>query len=161
MVTYAATDIIPMRSFVYQWRITDAQWNALSNELLAHIVPLTPERSEQIGHQGRAFRQEQLPPKSTTYYQIVSQCSLAPINSADNENIQRWFQKLPINHKETVYVNWGDNVAIVTEWYTFTNVWFSLWYPFDAVEVFDDTLSWAALFGPEEIATFIMKRSLR
>ncbi len=155
MVTYSATDVIPMRNFIYEWRITDDRWDSLPSEILEHIIPLSSERSEQICQRGRAFRQEESPHAPSSSYHTVSQCSLESVDSADDEHIQQWFKTLPIKQIEQVYISWGDNVAAITEWSIFTKVWNSLWYTFDAVEVFDDTLKWAVLFGPEEIATYL------
>ena len=87
-------------------------------------------------------------------------CRLQPVPSdASNgpDSRRSWLGNLPIDPREPVYVCWhsAQPSAIVTNWGTFVAVWDNLWYPFDAMSVFDETAAWAVVLGPESYAAFV------
>lgn len=160
MVTYSFVDIIPIHNFTYAWRITDKQRASLSAAVLQHILPISSAGSKEICRRGRSFRCNKPPYVNTAYYHVMSHCSLEGTNTSNEDRIQHWFRQLPIKGTEQLYISWGDSVAIITEWAIFTEIWDNLWYPFDAVDIFDETMDWAVLFGPEEFAVFLASGSV-
>ncbi len=157
MVTYKSTDLIPIGDFAYAWRITDEKWDCLSSDVLQHIRPLTLQRGSLVSEQAGTFRYGGPFYVNTTHYHVTSDCSCRVDNSVGYENkVNHWLSQLPINPNEAVYVSWSNDVAIVTDWGTYKVTWDSLWY-LDVLAVFDDSLEWAVLFGPEEFAVFVEK----
>lgn len=156
MVKIDAGDVIPVSSFAFAWRITDAKWASLPEEVLRRVRPLSERRSKQVFEMSPlADRQGQ--PFDPERYHSAANTSLEDV---DAEHGASWLRALPVDAGEQVYVCWataGRSVAVVTDWATFTEVWDDLWYPFDRVCVFDESLAWALLLGPEEQAQFIQR----
>lgn len=155
MTSYNTSDAVSMDDFPYAWRVTDERWALLPNEVLARIQPLSLERGKQVARQGSVFRHSGPFYVNIEHYHVVEACSLETRSHSEGGNVRQWLSQLPINPQEQVYVSWGNNAAVATDWITFSMVWENLWYPFDVLDVFDDSLNWAVLFGPEEFAVFI------
>ena len=154
MVKYSSSDLINIEDFVFAWRITDARWDKLPTEVLERICPLSTQYSTTICELSTAFQMPETRQVSGDY-RISQWTSLEENGHTDRERIKNWLIHLPIQQTECVYVFWKGNVTIVVEWNLFVQIWDSLWYPFDNVYVFDETLDWAAMFGPEERAIYV------
>lgn len=154
MVKYSLTDLISIRDFAFVWRITDARWDTLPTDVLERIRPLSARRSKEVCELSSVFQNVQTRQVSEIY-QISRRTSPEGITPSDRDRIAGWLVGLPIQQSECVYVCWSNMVAIVVEWSVFIQIWDSLWYPFDHVFVFDETLDWAVVFGPEELAVYI------
>jgi hypothetical protein len=156
MVAYHPSDTIPMSTFEFAWRITNAQWSSLPEKVLSRIKPLSPSKSTELlqkspfeGTVDQLFDPGQ--------YHVTRQVSLEGESNSEKQRVKKWFGELPVPANQEIYLCWqvGDGVAAVTDWATFIEVWDDLWYPFDRLCVFDETRQWAVLLGPEERAVFI------
>ncbi|HEY3282147.1 MAG TPA: hypothetical protein VGN26_07725 [Armatimonadota bacterium] len=156
MVTYSESDLIPRAEFPFAWRLTDpSRGDIPSAEALARLHPLNDQRSREVWEYGSVKLRRWGPHAlRTENYHAVSVCSLEGCDEADEERAYQWLRGLPVPLAEQVYVTcWREPpVVLATDWSTFTETWTDLWYPFDVVDVFDDSLEWAVLLGPEEFA---------
>lgn len=155
MVHYFSCDVIPITEFAYAWRLTDDRWDELPDAVLKRIVPLSLMRGEQIVELSSIFRNSGPFCVNASRYHVTHSVTLAETDATSAQRVQGWLTTLPVHPRESVYVSWGNRAAIVTEWSTFVGVWDSLWYPFDVLDVFDDSLSWGVLFGPEQFAVMV------
>jgi hypothetical protein len=155
MVNYQDSDIISMKDFELAWRITDPRWSSLPESVLDRIKPLSDSKSRNLYACSPLSRPLRNPP-DVGDLSIDRVQSLEESGPPQDAECYRWFRELPIESTQHVYLCWGigEGVAAVTDWGTFLEVWDDLWYPFDRMCVFDDTINWAVLFGPEEIVRF-------
>ena len=155
MVNYEASDVIPMKEFELAWRITDPRWSSLPDAVLDRIKPLSEARSRELYALSPLARPLKSPPDFGRLT-ITREQSLEASGPPEHAECRRWFRELPIEPAQQVYLCWGigDGIAAVTDWAAVTETWDDLWYPFDRMCVFDDTLKWALVFGPEEVARF-------
>jgi hypothetical protein len=156
MVHVFPSATIPLSEFALAWRITDEHWDKIPTAKLKQIQPLAPNRAREVGKHRQAFR---LRTVNTEFYHVAIDCSLEEKDESDGARIKCWFRSLPIVPVEQVSVSWSDDVALVTEWATFIEIWDSLWYPFDTLTIFDDFRTWAVLMGPEEHAVLVQSGS--
>ena len=156
MVDYSSLDVIPIGEFEFAWRITDPKWSSLPQETLKRIKALSDARGKQIFEKSPLFGRRNLPFDAGRYH-AIAQSSLEENGGPNGDRLKRWFRRLPNANDVECYLCWhvGEGIAAVTDWATFTEVWQDLWYPFDRLCVFDETLDWALLLGPEEYAVFI------
>jgi hypothetical protein len=160
MVTFDTSQIINIAGFAYAWRITDPKWDKLPNAVLRQLKPLSEAASRVVDEKSMSLRRRGPFIVCEENYRIVSDCSLVDAEPHEVQRIRSWFLGLPIESSEQIYVHWANvepTTTIVTEWATFREVWDSLWYPFDALDVFDDTLAWAVLMEQEEQALYVEK----
>lgn len=159
------SDKVPIRDFLYGWRFTDPKWDKLPEDILSKIQPLSPQQSELIERAGTALRFHGPYVAKTDAYNIVSQTSLVENTEQDSITIGNWFDALSGNEtRKEVYVSWVSTVtpaAVIAPWKIFVQYWNSFFYPFDVVNVFDDSLNWAVLLGQEEYAVYVERRSDR
>jgi hypothetical protein len=158
VVNYEPSDVLPMEDFGLAWRITDSRWSSLPEPVLSRIKPLSDTKSRELFARSSLSR----PVGSSADFgplHVTRRQSLEESGSSEDDRSKRWFRELPIEPTQDVYVCWGigDGVAAVTDWGTFTETWDALWYPFDRLCVFDDTLEWMVVFGPEEDVCFLEK----
>lgn len=160
MVSYHPADVIPMNDFEFAWRIADARWSSLPDKVLKHIKPLSASKSKELLEASPCDRLSDCL-FDASRYQAVRQVSLEGEGDCQVEQVRKWFGELPIASSQEIYLCWqvGDGIAAVTDWGTFTAIWTELWYPFDRMCVFDEGRQWAVVFGPEEHAVFIERRS--
>ena len=155
VVTIDPSDLRPISAFPFAWRITDERWTKLPSEELREIAFLSDEASVRVFQ-----RFEQFPTIGMAFdaqkYHVVSDCRL---DDTSKQAVQEWFASLPIRPSEQVYVSWCGNppAVAVMPWSIFTRRYDDFWYPFDRLAVYDDTLEWAVLLGPEERAIFILR----
>lgn len=142
-VEYQPSDLLPLDLFRYSWRITDDRWSSLPEPVLHRIKPLSPEKSKGVFEKTRLL--------DPGCYRATRHVSL----EGETESVKLWFRKLPIASNDEIYLCWERDVAAVTDWSTFVNVWDDFWYPFDRLYVFVDSLQWAVVLGPEEEADFV------
>lgn len=140
--------------FPLSWRITDERWSKQSEEVLSRLVFLNSERARLLTAQTRVFRYEY--PWRLRYesWHAEESTSLDYRNDSDVNLVRRWLDNLPVTRDTEVYVVWARQTALVTRWETMAAIWDDLFYPFDEMNVFDDTLGWALLLGQEECAVF-------
>lgn len=158
MVNCIASEIVGMGDFAHAWRLTDSRWDKLGDDLLGRIHPLSPQRCREVEELSKVMRNHGPYTPRTENYHIVSGTSLVEETEEDSRRILQWLSSLPIKEDEGIYVNWGNIApctAVVTDWDTFRQVWSSFWYPFDVVDVFDDSLNWGVLLGQEEHAVYV------
>jgi hypothetical protein len=147
---------IPLAAFPYAWRFLDERWDMLPQRVLDRLRPLDPEASQAVTQRGRVLRRGGPFVVNTDRYRAVAGHTLVSDDLPGDALVRRWLAGLPIGAGEAVYVSWGNGAVLVTDWETCVEVWDSLFYPFDTVDVFDDTLAWAVLMGPEEWAVFVV-----
>jgi len=158
MIKQAKRDTIDIDDFAYLWRIRDARWDTLSDDLIRQILPLAPQRSQEVKEMSLEVCHQGPYSLRTENYCLKLSSSLTVNNAEDEKRIGRWLSSIPILSEEKIYVCWVNadpSTAIITSWETFKRVWDSLWYPFDAMSIFDETLKWAILLGPEENAVYV------
>jgi hypothetical protein len=155
MVKDFSADTVPLVEFPYSWRVLDDRWDRLPDAVLKRIHPLSLKRGQLVAELGSVFRNPGPFHVNTSCYHATRHRSLKVNNSGSEEAIREWLGDLPLDPHEVVYASWGNNAAVVIDWQTFVSVWDSLWYPFDVLDVFDDSLGWGVLFGPEEFAVFV------
>lgn len=153
MVTYAGDDVIALEDFSYAWRFLEAKYTDMSVEAVRDLVPLSAERSKQVCALGAGIRNSGSPYVNTARFSAVREHRLAREDEASDADYE-WFSAIPIAPNERVYVSWRNDVTLVTSWESFIAHWEDTWYPFDTVDVFDETMRWAVLIGPEECAVY-------
>ncbi len=162
MVHYENSDLIPLKDFPIAWRITDPRWSSQPDAILDRIKPLSAAMGRELYARSPLSRPLKYPPDVSPLC-ITGEQSLEGSGPPQDADCYRWFRALPIEPTREVYLCWdmGGGVAAVIDWGTFTEIWDDLWYPFDRMCVFDDTLGWVVLFGADEIARFAEESSER
>lgn len=154
MVTIRQEDLIDIDAFPFVWRITREPWDVLPAETLVKIHPLGASRAEDLHERSSvAFRDSNWYfPRQDGFEQRIGGSGIEGITEESNEGVKETLRSFPIDADEQVYVTWhqGLHPAIFIRWGDFIPIWDSLVYPFDIVNVFDDTMRWAVLFGPED-----------
>lgn len=154
MVSYSDDDSLPMGHTAYaSWHISDETLDKLSNELLRKLHMLSPEQARKISAQGCMLRQSLL--ESPTA--LIATHALGEAELQNSQAITQWFAQLPIEDRGQVYMSWGDNHVVITDWSVFLALWDNLYYPRDTIDLFDSSLSWAIMFGPHEEVIFARK----
>lgn len=153
MITYTTDDVIQIEDTPFAWRFSGEPWGTLSNAQRSVIFPLSEKRGKDIKEAGRVLRQSYPPIVNTSLYRVISETSLE-----DEHDVLCWLTFLPIIGSEGIYISWGDDQPVATAWDIFIQLWDDFWYPFDVVNIFDDTLQWAVLLGPEEWAVHIVRK---
>lgn len=155
MVSYSDDDSLPTGHTTYaSWHISDEMLDKLSNDLLRKLHALSPERARQISAQGCGLRQELL---ESRVGNLVATHSLSEADFENSAGIAQWFAQLPIENSSQIYISWGDKHVIITEWSVFLALWDNLYYPHDTIDLFDNSLSWALMFGPNNQVVFARK----
>ncbi len=155
MIKRTVGDTISIDEFAYNWRINDAHWDKLSDDLLRQILPLSAKRVQEVMEAAKSLYHPGPYMLRTENYHAKSQASLETDTPGNAVLTNEWLSSLPIASDEEIYVCWlTSDAAVITSWGIFKHVWESLWYPFDFVAVFDETLNWAVLLGREEIAVY-------
>jgi hypothetical protein len=147
-----------MAEFAMNWRLTDPRWANLPPAVLERIKPLRLAKAKQVSDLSPSLAQHPRP-VDPELYQIVERCSLHVDTPTELGTVGRWLGHLPLDDQIGVYVCWlhfGTNrgIAVITDWGTVKEAWDDLWYPFDILSVFDDSLDWTVILGPEEEALF-------
>lgn len=155
MVNYSSDEIVSIENFPYYWRISGKPWGLLTNEQRLGIRPMIAKRSLEICYMGRQLRNKEIPIVNIDQYHVVSEQSLNTDNPSKQRVIAQWLKSIPIDSTEQVYCCWRNDVAVIVTWGILMQVWEDLWYPFDIIDVFDESLMWAILIGPEEFAVYI------
>jgi hypothetical protein len=148
-------EFVPMSQFAYAWRFEGARGAESPSDSLAPIRPLSLNSGREICESGRVFRCQGPPHVNTDCYHVVSDCSLAGYADGGNNQVSRWMVPLPIGAGADVFVSWNNGAALITKWEVFRATWATMWYPFDVMDVFDRSLKWAVLLGPEEHSVYV------
>jgi hypothetical protein len=152
MVSYSDDDSLPTAHTAYaSLHISDETLDKLSNDLLRKLHALSPERARQLSAQGCRLRQELL---GSRVGNLIATHSLSEADFENSHAIAQWFAELPIESSRQIYMSWGDKHVIITEWSVFLALWDNLYYPHDSIDIFDNSLSWALMFGPNEQVIF-------
>lgn len=155
MVHFTPSEVIAMAEFYYAWRLTDERWDRLPDGVLERIHPLSPGmRGKQMWEQDQLFRYPRALVNGNRYHATELCCLEDGYDGTDN-HVKAWLQALPIEPCEEIYISWSNLEAVVTDWATFVEYWDSFWYPFNVLNVYDDTHAWGVLFGPEEFAAYV------
>jgi hypothetical protein len=160
MVTYNLSDTVDITDFPYAWRVTEERWARLPDALLHRLKCLNSEKAAAVCQQGRGFRAPNALINGAEYHGKIG-ISLDYENDDGIRCIREHLLSLPIRGSEEVYVSWSNDAALISDWSTFCLIWDDLWYPFDVIEVFDDSLDWAVLMGPEEYAIYVESGHIR
>ena len=138
-------------SFPYAWRFTDPRWDCLPPNVLSLVTPLAASDAAPLIQLAKGFREYQR--VNATAYRVVSSVRLEGDDKV--APAQQWLRsELPESTR--VYVSWGDSAAIAPR-EILVAYYDSFFYPFDTLDVFDDSADWAVLFGPEEWAVSIRR----
>lgn len=157
MVEYRPSDVLAIEDFPLAWRITDERWSAQPTSVLSRIKPLSSEKSHRL-YESAPWSALSRGGGAGARASSAFRRSLGDSGSpGGDEGVRNWFRALPIEPDRDVYLCWnqGGGVAAVTDWRTFVDIWSDLWYPFDALAVFDEGRRWAVLFGPDEEVTYL------
>lgn len=111
-------------------------------------------RGEQLWEQDQLFRYPRACINVDRYH-ATELCCLEEGDDGTYNHVNAWLYALPIGPGEGIYVSWCNGQSVVTDWATFVEHWDSFWYPFDVLNIFDDTLAWGVLFGPEGFAAYV------
>lgn len=144
------------------WRFTDNKWDLLPDRIQSRIHAISDVVSQEIQEKSRQFHHIGWRDVNVQDYHISSTASLEEDKHNSSQIIKHWFLKLDIPLDALVYLTWhnfNDAVAYVTEWGIFVEYWNSFFYPFDILNIFDDTMQWAVLCGTEEVARYICQNS--
>ena len=158
-MTLARSELIPVDQFELAWRITDARWDELDEAELAKMRFISSTRAKDLREQARAFQAMGPYYPKPGEFGISSFCLLVEETSEDTTRIDHWFANLPVDASEQVYVVWASLVgnAAAMDWRTFAKHRDSFWYPFDVVDVFDDSFTWAISLGQEDVGFFLKR----
>ena len=156
-MTKTGFTITSLDEFPLTWRITDERWDNLPISILSQLQPLASADAQLFAKKVAVFRQMGPFIPKEEVLKVKSSQSLVEETIEHSAGIQHWFASLPIRCDESVYVHWShvEPTALITTWSLFRSIWNSLWYPFDSMEVFDETGAWAVLLGQEELAWFM------
>ena len=149
-------DVIPLDDFPHHWRLIDPRWESLPDAVLARLQPLSPSCAQRILERAQRLRNSGIPFVNTAGYYVEH---ATPV-SGEPSAVVDWLNNLPVDGSKMVFVSWSDGAALATDWKTFAGIWDRLWYPLDVVNIFDDSLDWGVLFGPEEYAVYIKPGSV-
>ena len=148
---------ILIEDFDLSYRFTDALWDVLPPDALAGIRPLDYQSCNDLRQIELQFRNKGPYNLVKSAYSVVSTRDLSGEGTSDETDDSRWFSDVLPQDATDVYVSWFNStrslVALVKR-EVFAQFWSSFFYPFDVVNVFDDTGEWACLLGPEEGALY-------
>lgn len=159
MVTYTQAQVADKAAFPSAGNFKNVEPYLQPDPNDGYILPLTNDRGRELAAIGwEIFRGVRGWCVNAEKYALVSEKSLYGWGPAEDNNDYRvgydWLLTLGIDDKVEVYVAF-EQTAMVTQWGVFCQYWDDFWGPFSYVNVFDDTLAWGVLIGPEEWAVFV------
>jgi hypothetical protein len=160
MVHYNQADTVPLTDFPYCWRFTPPWWDAPSETPTSSITALNEAVGARVHNQSHELRNVYKLYVNINAYHVTNDVSLVDVQPEDACRVKEWLLQLPIKGTEQVYVNWYNDAAVALLWEHFAAAWDCFWYPFDILTVFDDSMNWAVLLGPEEWAVYIERGSV-
>lgn len=133
MIEVRTRDRMPTESFELAWRFTDLRWNRLPPDALDEIFPLRSSKAAELHKHSLRFFSKPYELERGQFPNPLRVSAPAELG----KQTKQWLQSLDIDSNQTIFVSWGSENAVVTEWRIFSTFWTDFCYPAS-----DDVVVW-------------------